>query len=569
MRADQLARYARDPVAFLDDFVKVNERGQPFALFPHQREILHAAFDFDAEGRLPWDTFVYACPKKSGKTTINGALMVWWAFTQEAPNELLALANDFEQARDRHFAAAAKIIAKNEALAPSATVETKRVVLSNGTEIRALASEYTSSAGSDHGLTSTDELWGYTSEAALRLFEELTPVPTRRNSIRLITTYAGWEGESKLLWDIYRAGVSPEEHPEGQAERVHPTLPLYFNRAARLFVYWDHEPRMPWQTPHYYEAQRRALRPGTYLRLHENRWTTAASTFITPELWDPLVDATRTPLLPTKDVALHVGVDASTKSDTSGVVAVYREGSRIILAQHRIWRPSSERPLDIAATIEEYLKWLHEAFRLREVLCDPYQLHKMITDLAKLGLPIREFPQTVPNTTLMGSTLFDVLKGRNLVLYRGEELRTQALNTVAIESPRGWRIAKEKASRKIDGIVSLAMACVSAAEHAPGGALQVYAYALSEGRAVNVDGLHTISRERRFLEGLPFGTLESTDAAGTDSAPRACLRCFHVQAEHAEPTPCPCAVAGCPCKAFTTNPNDLMSPEQRFELGLA
>ncbi len=35
---------------------------------------------------------------------------------------------------------------------------------------------------------------------------------------------------------------------------------------------------------------------------------------------------------------------------------------------------------------------------------------------------------------------------------------------VAIESPRGRRIAKEKGSKKIDAVVALAMACVSAIE---------------------------------------------------------------------------------------------------------
>jgi hypothetical protein len=39
-----------------------------------------------------------------------------------------------------------------------------------------------------------------------------------------------------------------------------------------LFVYWDHKPRMPWQTPEYYVSQKQQLRLNTYLRLHENRW---------------------------------------------------------------------------------------------------------------------------------------------------------------------------------------------------------------------------------------------------------------------------------------------------------
>jgi hypothetical protein len=64
----------------------------------------------------------------------------------------------------------------------------------------------------------------------------------------------------------------------------------------------------------------------------------------------------------------------------------------------------------------------------------------------------------------MGQTLFDLLNGRNLRLYPAADLRQQALNTVSLETPRGWRIAKEKASQKIDAIVALAMACVAAVD---------------------------------------------------------------------------------------------------------
>ena len=63
----------------------------------------------------------------------------------------------------------------------------------------------------------------------------------------------------------------------------------------------------------------------------------------------------------------------------------------------------------------------------------------------------------------MGQTLFDLLTG--LVLYPADDMRQKALSTVAVENPRGWRIAKEKASKKIDAIVALAMACVAAMAH--------------------------------------------------------------------------------------------------------
>jgi phage terminase large subunit-like protein len=91
------------PITFIDKLVKKNELGQPFGLMDHQREILRLAFAFDENGRLPWDTIIYSCVKKSGKTTINSAITLAWSFTQEAPNEILILANDLEQTLARVF----------------------------------------------------------------------------------------------------------------------------------------------------------------------------------------------------------------------------------------------------------------------------------------------------------------------------------------------------------------------------------------------------------------------------------------------------------------------------------
>jgi phage terminase large subunit-like protein len=395
--------------------------------------------------------------------------------TQEAPNELLIIANDLEQAQARVFKALVGLIQHNPTLAPSAVITAKQIALSNGSTITVLASEYAGAAGSNHGLTSWDELWGYTSESSRRLWEELTSVPTRRNSLRFITTYAGWEGESELLWELYKLGVSPDEHPNGRGERLDRDLPLFANREAHLLAYWDHEPRMPWQTQAYYNTQRRTLRPATYLRLHENRWTVAETTFLTPELWDPCMDGATTPLLPTREHTLFVGVDASTKRDSSAVVAVRWDGDRLVLARHRIWLPSPDHPLDLEATLEQELRDLHARYQVRTILCDPFQLHRSITTLKAAGLPIEEFPQTTGNTTQMGQVLFDLLRGRNLRLYSSEDLRAQALATVAVESARGFRIAKEKSAKKIDAVVALALACVAAIEHRPQ-PLMIYAY---------------------------------------------------------------------------------------------
>ena len=81
LRSDLAMKNNISPLTFIDKLVKKNELGQPFKLMDHQREILRLAFTFDENGRLPWNTVIYSCVKKSGKTTLNGALTLWWAFT--------------------------------------------------------------------------------------------------------------------------------------------------------------------------------------------------------------------------------------------------------------------------------------------------------------------------------------------------------------------------------------------------------------------------------------------------------------------------------------------------------
>ena len=159
-----------------------------------------------------------------------------------------------------------------------------------------------------------------------------------------------------------------------------------------------------------------------------------------------------------------LAVDIGIRHDAAAVVAVYRDGDHVVLASHHIWTPSMTDPLDIEATVETCLRELHRRYRVTQILCDPYQCHRTIISLQHAGLPIIEFPQTTGNTTRMGQALFDLLNGHNLRLYPSDELRAQALHTVAVETARGWRLAKEKASHKVDAIVALAIAATAAVD---------------------------------------------------------------------------------------------------------
>ena len=434
--------------------------GQKIKFEDHQKAILDCAFKFNADGKLPYSIIVYSCVKKSGKTTINAIVMGYWLFNIEAPNEVICVANKRDQAISRGFRELRGYIERNPVLS-SEVIKSheKGLELKNRSTGIAIPNDAPGEAGSNHGLSCWDELWGFTSERDHRLYDELTPPPTRKAAIRLITTYAGYEGESTLLEDLYHQIFDAQGNVKERVTRpLGDELPCYAK--GELFMYWDHEPRMPWQTPEYYASQKQQLRMNTYLRLHENRWVSSESSMFDMENWDRCVDPEHSPPLPNKDIHLRVGVDASVKKDRSAVVSVYEEYGKVRLGPKKFWQPSADEPMDLEETMEKYLLELHQGYTLLSVRYDPFQFHRSATTLSKQGLPMQEYPQTTGNLTECGQNLYDLVKYKNIVLYQCSDMRYEATCAVGKETGRGIRIVKEKSSAKIDQIISLAMAAV-------------------------------------------------------------------------------------------------------------
>jgi hypothetical protein len=79
---------------------------------------------------------------------------------------------------------------------------------------------------------------------------------------------------------------------------------------------------------------------------------------------------------------------------------------------------------------------------------------------------IEEFQQSLPNLTKASQNLFELINGRNIVLYPDAAMRLAISRAVAKESARGWLITKEKQSHKIDVVVALGMAALAAVQSA-------------------------------------------------------------------------------------------------------
>ncbi len=203
---------------------------------------------------------------------------------------------------------------------------------------------------------------------------------------------------------------------------------------------------------------RAALRPNAFLRLIENRWVTSESTFVDMAWWDACVDPAVHPLLIDKNRRIYVGIDASTKRDSTAIVACAwnTEEKKVDLVWHRVFQPSPNDPLDFERTIEASMLDLRDRFYVGEVRYDPYQMAAVAQRLTAEGLPMIEYPQTSGNLTAMGNNLYEIIKGCTLIAYADAGMRLAIQRAVAVENARGWRIAKEKQSHKIDVVVALA-----------------------------------------------------------------------------------------------------------------
>ena len=460
-----------------------NRVGLPgkLVLFPIEKRILQHVLSPNEHGEFPYKTVLYSTTKKSGKTLLGASVAGWFQECAPAQSEIYTIANSLEQAEGRvmkdvkyHYRQKSEIEDDVSWRINANTVENTKT----GTFTRAMSGAFKSNAGTRHALTVWDELWGASSEPDVRMWDEMTPIPTVPYSLRFIVTYAGFYNESKLLWDLYLQGVGKCEHKDGMGEPV-PELsdivdsegnPVCFY-SGDLFVYWNHEPTMPWQTQKYYDSQLQSLRPAAYLRLHENRWVTTQETFIPTNWWTDSntleTSADYWPEHPFRDLPIYIGVDAGVKRDCTAIVGVAHdhERGRIGIVFHKIWTPVAGETLDLDVTVEQYLLKKYQQYRIKLVGYDPTFLYQTVLKLKAKGLPMQEFVQVGSQMVEASQTLFDLLQNRRLDTYPDEQAKQHIQNAVAKQDGRGVRITKIKYSRgaaffkPVDFVIALAIAC--------------------------------------------------------------------------------------------------------------
>jgi phage terminase large subunit-like protein len=455
LKNSALDHWQRNPVSFIHEVLRNPKTGKPFELFDAQKLFFDHCWQTGPDGRLLYPEQCIGWIKKTGKTATSGmhGLVTTLVYGGKYA-EGYCISNDFEQAQGRVFTAIKQICEASPLLKRECEILQSRITFpQTGAVIQAIGSDATSAAGAHPCWASADELWGFVSERSRRLFDELVPVPTSRISVRLTTTHAGYSGESTLLEEMYSKGMALPE--------IAPNL----HAGNHMLFTWSHVPLASWQTESWLAEMRQIARPIQYLRQFENRFVTSESSFIDLVAWDRCVDPQLGTVVADLFLPVYIGVDASTKRDSSAIVGVTfdQNSQRVRLVFHRIFQPSQTEPLDFELSIESTLLDLNKRFQIKKILFDPYQMMASAQRLTKQGVPnIEEYPQTLDRLTAMSQQLYDLITGQAFTAYPNEAIRTAISRTVAIEGPRGWRIGKQTQSHKVDVVIALAMACFAA-----------------------------------------------------------------------------------------------------------
>ena len=335
-----------------------------------------------------------------------------------------------------------------------------------GSTLTALAVDAAGNAGANHLTASHTEAWGIQHEGGIRAYEELTPPPGLHYgfpALRICDSYAGWLNESETWHKLVDRGLA--------GDRVPGDWPIFQDGGLLLFHMEGEDAQARCfrgtsaEAATYYAEQARDLRPNTYKRMHENQRTTNESAFILPEQWQARYSRDVARYQDGDGRVLVLGADASTSRDLTALVGCVwnPEARRTEAVYCHIWKPErglwrgGKPTVDLQETIGDEVLRLHGLGAVLCVVYDPYQLHSVALAWEKAGVRCVEMPQTSARVEA-DQSLYDAILGRTLAHCGDPILTEHVTNAVAVETPRGFRLAKEKTSCKIDAAVALSMA---------------------------------------------------------------------------------------------------------------
>lgn len=480
-----------DPVTWIERSFYIPELSGPIELDPYQKAVIREAHKTDDNGKFIYNLVLWSDIKKSAKSSIAAAVALYRAYKTKW-GSIKIVANDLKQADSRVSFYLRRAIELNPAMVNEVKQINYKTTLPNRTTIEAIPVDPKGEAGGNDDLIIFSELWAAQHKAIKQMWTEMTLSPTKFGySQRWVETYAGYQGESPLLEQLYQQGVTEGERLDlsyTDEEGYHDLSDLEVYRNGGMLCLWNTKPRLSWQTDEYYQSEAQVLDPSEFSRVHRNQWISSTSKFVPDEWWEACKGE-----LPefSKTTPLILAMDAGVSGDCFGLVGVTNKGNSTYVRYIQKWTPPKGGKIDFLGTKENpgperEVARLCFLYNVTEVRYDPYQLHDMSTRLKK-GIPVDGYgniitdPTERPYRTLRinmiefnqagdrlkaDKQLYDKIRDRRIVHNGNPDLTEHIQNANAKKETnsndtaedRKLRLIKRAPNLKIDLAVSLSEA---------------------------------------------------------------------------------------------------------------
>ena len=444
----------QDVIDWIQSQFYIPETRGAMPLADYQQVVLREAHRRDAQGHFIYDLVLWSDIKKSIKSCIAAAVILFRALHTDY-GSFYIVANDLKQANSRVFYFILRALELNKELGNRASIRNYKIQLDTHSFIEAIPVDPKGEAGANPDMIEFTELHAAETKAAASMWTEMTLSPIKHGfSQRWVDTYAGHSGESPILEPLYQTIVKEGQ----QIDLGISDLEVYANGSQ--LALWNTRPRLLWQDESYYASEAKTLLPNEFDRIHRNQWTTSASVFVPGEWWDacrgeyPVFD---------RNTPVVVGMDAGVSNDCFAIVGVSRvqdgTSDKVYVRFVRVWRPPKNGKIDFAEP-EAYIKnELLPHYNIVQVAYDPHQLVDMARRFQNAGLVwMYEFNQGEPRLRA-DKQLYDGIRDRQLV-HDGQPDLTEHVRNANAKTEGDidkLRIVKRADHLKIDCCVALSM----------------------------------------------------------------------------------------------------------------
>jgi phage terminase large subunit-like protein len=306
-----------------------------------------------------------------------------------------------------------------------------------------------------HGLSSSlyiaDELWAWSERADL-----LTAMQTglvKRSDAKLLMITTSTADLDSPLGRLRRRAMAQSN--------VHRAGPVVESKGADLhWLEWSLGEQhdldnlravkrcnpAPWISVGDLRRQRESVTEAAYAQFHACRWGRQTSSWLPSGVWAACADPD---LKIERGEGVWGGVDIGGSRAASAIVLVTKD----LRVAVEVWEGD-----DAVLKVAERLAEIASYYTIRECCYDPWRFRSEALRLEDAGLKMTEFAQTSARMCPATERLFAAIVEKRLRHPDYEALNEHISNTVAKETPRGFRIGAANDTDRIDAAVALAMA---------------------------------------------------------------------------------------------------------------